>query len=156
MIGVSTMVFLAALLTGCVPEGARTPGPTATIDLGGVGIPSTAPSSEPTTTSSAAAPTPVRTSGNINVVLATYGVNGQSVYASGIIPERADQSGMCTLTATSGNLTRSAVLDAAPSPAAMNCGQISVAVPAGKWSLSLQYSSGDASGASDSVTVTVP
>ncbi len=90
------------------------------------------------------------------MILATYGAEAGAVYASGIVPERVDAEGVCTLTARSAGDTRSADLDAAPSPAAMNCGEIRITVPAGAWDLSLTYASGDVSGSSETVTVTVP
>lgn len=88
-------------------------------------------------------------------MLTTYGGDGGSVYGSAIVPERVDASGQCTLTAKSGSLTRTAVLDAAPSPTAMNCGEIRIAVPAGEWSVSMQYASGGVTGSSETVMVTV-
>jgi hypothetical protein len=111
------------------------------------------PSSTPTEPPPAPLPTP---SPDDSVIFVTYGVDGGSVFASGIVPGRVDDSGLCTLTATSGGESHSADLEAGPTPTTMNCGEIRVPVPAGDWDLSISYSSGGFTGHSGKVTVTVP
>lgn len=91
-----------------------------------------------------------------SVIFVTYGAEQGVVYASGIVPDRVDESGVCTLSAESNGDKRSADLEAGPTPTTMNCGEIRIPVPPGDWSLRLTYTSGSYSGFSGKVTVTVP
>lgn len=90
------------------------------------------------------------------MTVVNYGFSSDGVYASGLVTGVTEDTGTCTLTATSGSSTASGTIEAAPSASAMNCGRISVAVPAGDWTLSLSYSSATSQGTSETVTVHRP
>jgi hypothetical protein len=138
---VPILALSVMLLAGCVPEPAGEAADTGSPTPGTVGE------------DMAPLPTPAP---DESVVIATYGAGTGSVFASGIVPDRSNEEGTCTLVATAGGDERSADLEAGPTPAAMNCGEITVDVPSGEWTLRLDYSSGDFVGHSGTVTVTVP
>jgi len=116
---------------------------------------SSTPSQSPTAATRAATGAST-TLAKVTVTVVNYGFSSDGVYASGLVTGVTEDTGTCTLTATSGSSTASGTIEAAPSASAMNCGRISVAVPAGDWTLSLSYSSATSQGTSETVTVHRP
>jgi hypothetical protein len=156
VIGVASLALLITLTVGCAAQTGNVPGTgssTSPVEHTTSAPGDMSPSSSPTEPPPAPLPTP---SPDESVIFVTYGVDGNSVYASGIVPDRVDQSGTCTLTATAGGDTLSADLEAGPTPTTMNCGEIRVSVPAGEWNIRITYTSGTYTGHSGEVTVTVP
>lgn len=114
-------------------------------------------SSSPSPTAATRAATGASTTlAKVTVTVVNYGFSSDGVYASGLVTGVTEDTGTCTLTATSGSSIASGTIEAAPSASAMNCGRISVAVPAGDWTLSLSYSSATSQGTSQTVTVHRP
>ena len=156
VISVTAAALLLTLTVGCAPQagngpGAQTSSPPAT--TGPTPSGGASPSATPTEPPPPPLPTPAP---DESVIFVTYGAGSGSVYASGIVPDRVDDSGVCTLSAQSRGDTRTGELEAGPTPTTMNCGEISISVPAGDWDLSLTYTSGSYTGHSGKVTVTVP
>lgn len=156
VISVTAVALLLTLTTGCAPQGGagtgeQTSSPSAT--TGATPSDAASPAMTPTEPPPPPLPTPEP---DESVIFVTYGAEAGSVYASGIVPDRVDESGTCTLSARSGGDTRTGELEAGPTPTTMNCGEISISVPAGDWDLSLTYTSGSYTGHSGKVTVTVP
>ena len=156
VIGVAFLALLVTLTAGCAPQEDSEPGVgTQTTPATSTVTPSDALNPSPTPTEPPPAPLPTP-SADESVIFVTYGAETGLVYASGIVPDRVDESGTCTLSATSAGDTRSADLEAGPTPTTMNCGEMRLSVPAGDWSLRITYTAGGYTGHSGKVTVTVP
>jgi len=157
--GALVAIALAATLTACAsrPGASTTSTPTAepTSTASASPSPSVTPSPEAT---DEVQPEPVATSsGPASVTIVNYGADGQNISASGLVSGPIEEGGVCTLTATSATgaiLTGS--IDAVATPAAVNCGIIDIAAPAGEWKLVLEYRSAGTSAASEPVTVSQP
>ncbi|KJL35601.1 hypothetical protein RR49_02360 [Microbacterium ginsengisoli] len=89
------------------------------------------------------------------MVLATYGADGETIYASGIVPGLSEDSGTCTLTASGASGPVSASAPAHAAGGSVNCGRITVPVSVGTWSITLRYTSPDASGESAPTEVVI-
>ena len=124
------------------------------------------PSASPT--SSPVAPSPLPTDevvpdpqptpeGPAAVTIVNWGSDGRIIHASGLVTGGAGAGGVCTLTAISAaGETLSAEVDAQATPAAVNCGVIEIAAPAGEWTLVLGYRSDTGSASSAPIEVDQP
>ncbi|MEN2738048.1 hypothetical protein ABCS02_09670 [Microbacterium sp. X-17] len=115
----------------------------------------TVPSPEPSTPLPVPSGTPGPSATPVDVVLVSYGNDGTTVYASGLVPQLAEESGTCTLTATDGATEKSASIAAVSAATSVNCGRIRIDVTPGTWTLTLSYASTSHSGRSAPTTVTV-
>ncbi|MDO8384336.1 MAG: hypothetical protein Q7T17_15345 [Microbacterium sp.] len=157
VVALAAVVALVVFFLGMTRASSPTPTPTPT---------SSGPIESPTP--SAAAPSPLRTDdvvpdpeptpvGPATVTIVNWGSDGRVVYASGLVTGDAGVGGVCTLTATSADgQVLSAELDAQATPAAVNCGVIEVAAPAGEWMLVLGYRSDTGSASSAPTEVDQP
>ena len=161
-VAVALIVFFAA---GSTP----TASPHSSSSAGAQGTPSASPSAPASLAPSASTdpePDPAPTdevqpeptpAGPATVTIVSWGADGQSVYASGIVTGDTGDDGTCTLTATSpSGQTLTARRAAAATPAAVNCGVIQISAPAGDWALVLSYQSETASAVSTPTEVTQP
>lgn len=157
VVGVTAVALLLTLTVGCAPQADDEPGAHTSTNPSASGLTPSSGEANPSVTPTEPPPPPLPTPApDESVIFVTYGAEARSVYASGIVPDRVDESGVCTLIAQASGDTRTAELEAGPTPTAMNCGEISISVPAGDWDLELTYTSGTYTGHSGRVTVTVP
>lgn len=150
-----TAVIVAGLIVGLAGCASRTaaPGMSATVATPDVTESATSSSSASPTPTTTATPTP--TVAAVDVALVSYGSDGATVYASGIVPQLTDDAGTCTLTATNGAAEHSASIAAAAAATSVNCGRIRIDVEPGTWTLTLSYASASHAGRSAPTTVTV-
>lgn len=163
--GLALFVVLAGGggLAACAPLRADSPSSSPTAST-------VAPSGAPavSSTPSSTAPTPAATdvvvpdapstpSGQATVTIVNFGADGQSLWASGLVTGAAGTDGTCTLTATaSDGRVVSGTIAASATPAAVNCGSISVRATSGEWTLVLSYASSTAAASSAPTTVSQP
>lgn len=87
------------------------------------------------------------------MTIVSSGADGRSVYASGLVTGAAVPGGTCVMTASAAGSVLRAQTVARSTPAAVNCGLIEVAAPAGDWTLTLSYESGSTRYVSEPTTV---
>lgn len=87
------------------------------------------------------------------MTIVSSGADGQSIYASGLVTGGVAPGGTCTLTATAADTVLRAQTEAQSTPAAINCGLIEIAAPAGAWTLMLTYETGSTRFDSEPATV---
>lgn len=110
-------------------------------------VPTTAPSSSPT------AP-----SGSVEVTVITAGLESDGIEVSGIVTSVTDASAVCTLTATSGGVVRTAEATVTPNGGNSYCPVLVIPrdqLSAGSWSVTLSYRGSPGEGASAPVTIEV-
>lgn len=156
LVGVFGLLTVGAALVGCVPESQGAP-PQATATGTPAGTPTQGPAQSPSplpTDDVVPEPSPTA-AGPPTVTIVNYGADDHGVHASGLVTGDAGAAGTCVLTATSpSGESLSAELEATPTPAAMNCGLIDIAVPAGQWTLVLSYISESGRADSEATKVT--
>jgi len=89
------------------------------------------------------------------VVLVNYGSDDGGAHGAGIVTGVSEDSGTCTLTASSGSNTITGTTQGHSANGSTNCGLVSLELPSGNWSLVLSYSSNSSVGQSDPVEVNV-
>lgn len=92
----------------------------------------------------------------MSVVLVTFGPEEGGLYASALVPDVIEASGMCTLTATNGSQILTAEIQAVAATTSMNCGFTHIDAGSGDWTITMTYESVDSTGTSETEQVGVP